>query len=40
MLKAPGEDIGVLLKAFSLKETKKIYTNGDIRGLKSAVNPF
>ena len=40
MLNASGEDIGLLLKAFGLEVPAKIYTNGDIRGLKSAVNPF
>ena len=40
MLNASGEDIRLLLKAFGLEVPAKIYTNGDIRGLKSAVNPF
>ena len=41
MLNASGEDIGLLLlKAFGQEVPAKIYTNGDIRGLKSAVNPF
>ena len=35
-----GDDIGLLLKAFGLELPAKIYTNGDIRELKSAVNPF
>ena len=35
-----GDDIGLLLKAFGLEIPAKIYTNGDIRELKSSVNPF
>ena len=35
-----GDDIGLLLKAFGLEIPAKIYTKGDIRELKSAVNPF
>ena len=34
------DDIGLLLKAFGLEIPAKIYTNGDIRELKSSVNPF
>ncbi len=30
----------MLLKAFGLEIPAKIYTNGDIRELKSSVNPF
>ena len=40
MLNASGEDIGLLFKAFGLEIPAKIYTNGDIRELKSAVKPF
>ena len=40
MQNVDGDDIGLLLKAFGLEIPAKIYTNGDIRGLKSAVNPF
>ena len=35
-----GDDIGLLLRAFGLELPAKIYTKGDIRELKSAVNPF
>ena len=35
-----SDDIGLLLKAFGLEIPAKIYTKGDIRELKSAVNPF
>ena len=40
MLNADGDDIRLLFKAFGLEIPAKIYTNGDIRGLKSAVKPF
>ena len=40
MLNVSGEDIGLLFKAFGLEIPAKIYTNGDIRELKSAVKPF
>ena len=40
MLNASDGDIVTLFKAFGLEVPAKIYTNGDIRGLKSAVNPF
>ena len=40
MQNVDGDDIGLLLKAFGLEIPAKIYTNGDIRELKSAVNPF
>ena len=40
MLNASGEDIGLLFKAFGLEIPAKIYTNGDIRDLKSSVKPF
>ena len=35
-----GDDIGLLLRAFGLELPAKIYTKGDIRELKSSVNPF
>ena len=40
MQNVDGDDIGLLLKAFGLEIPAKIYTNGDIRKLKSSVNPF
>ena len=40
MQNVDGDDIGLLLKAFGLEIPAKIYTNGDIRELKSSVNPF
>ena len=40
MLNASDGDIVTLFKAFGLKLPAKIYTKGDIRELKSAVNPF
>ena len=40
MQNVDGDDIGLLLKAFALEIPAKIYTNGDIRELKSSVNPF
>lgn len=40
MLNVDGGDIRLLLRAFGLEITAKIYTSGDIRELKSAVNPF
>ena len=40
MQNVDGDDIGLLLKAFGLEIQAKIYTNGDIRELKSSVNPF
>ena len=40
MQNVDGDDIGLLLRAFGLELPAKIYTKGDIRELKSAVNPF
>ena len=40
MQNVDGDDIGLLLKAFGIEIPAKIYTKGDIRELKSAVNPF
>ena len=40
MLNVAGEDIRLIFKAFGIDVAAKIYTNGDIRGLKSAVTAF
>ena len=40
ILNAAGDDIQLLLKAFGICIPAKIYTKGDIRGLKSTVSPF
>ncbi|MGN0059919.1 MAG: IS1634 family transposase [Coriobacteriales bacterium] len=40
MLNASNDDIMTLFKAFGINISAKIYTKGDIRRLKSTVNPF
>ena len=40
MLNATGGDIATLFKAFGINVPAKIYTKGNIRELKSAINPF
>ena len=40
MLNASNDDITALFKAFGIDIQAKIYTRGDIRDLKSAINPF
>jgi len=40
MLNVPDDDISTLFKAFGIDIPAKIYTKGDIRRLKSTVNPF
>ena len=40
MLNATGNDITTIFKAFGIDIAAKIYTKGDIRELKSTINPF
>jgi len=40
MLNVSDDDISTLFKAFGIDIPAKIYTKGDIRGLKSTINPF
>jgi len=40
MLNASNDDITTLFKAFGINIPAKIYTKGDIRDLKSVINPF
>ena len=40
MLNAWDGDIVTLFKAFNVEAMAKIYTKGDLRELKSAIDPF
>ena len=40
MLNASDGDIVTLFKAFGIDVSVKIYTKGDLRAVKSAIDPF